>query len=159
MAPLGEQIVLFGGTGASGLLSDTWSWDGTAWTEVPTTGPSPRAYAPMAPIGGLLVLFGGIGGSGALSDTWTWQAGNGSFWRQIVGTGPSAREPNPMVFLVGAPNDLGLDGSIVLFGGSGMTGSPPLGDTWIWDGAEWTAEHVPGPPGRSGAAMAMTGAP
>jgi hypothetical protein len=40
------KILLYGGAGAipSGapFLGDTWTWDGTSWTEVTTTGPSAR---------------------------------------------------------------------------------------------------------------------
>lgn len=68
-------------------------------------------------------------------------------------------------------------GDLVLFGGTGYAGTPPpvagrgttttttpvptsvggektLGDTWIWNGAGWTASSAAGPPARSGAAMA-----
>ena len=33
-------VVLFGGQGRSGSLGDTWTWDGSAWTQAhPSTSP------------------------------------------------------------------------------------------------------------------------
>jgi Galactose oxidase, central domain len=74
-------VVLFGGDGNFGnfdLLSDTWAWDGSTWTQQhPATSPPPRDSAPIAydAATGTVVLFGGQGtGPGAplLSDTWAW---------------------------------------------------------------------------------------
>jgi hypothetical protein len=35
------ENVLFGGQVTGGFLNDTWEWDGTEWTQVADTGPSP----------------------------------------------------------------------------------------------------------------------
>jgi hypothetical protein len=41
--------VLFGGTGNSGSLSDTWTWNGTTWTQQnPSLYPSARNGSMMA---------------------------------------------------------------------------------------------------------------
>jgi len=48
-------------------------------------------------------------------------------------------------------------GETVLFGGSGLTGEPLYGDTWIWDGASWTPAPLggnPSPPARTSHTMA-----
>lgn len=76
-------LVLFGGQTASGLLlSDTWTWNGTAWTNISTAvaGPGPRVgvgFAPapepgVASTGPLpLLLVGGNGTAGTtLGDSW-----------------------------------------------------------------------------------------
>jgi hypothetical protein len=55
MASFGDKVVLFGGeqaldaSGATApkFLGDTWTWDGTRWSEIKGTGPSPRATAAM----------------------------------------------------------------------------------------------------------------
>ncbi len=103
MATLGGKAVLFGGVAPgpvdAGIPSlvyfgDTWTWDGTTWTQVASTGPSPREFAGMAATGGQIVLFGGYGASGALGDTWTW---DGTTWTQASTTGPSARYAPVMV--------------------------------------------------------------
>ncbi len=79
------QMVLFGGadTDAS-LLSDTWTTNGTTWTEAaPSSSPSARSDEAMAydPSLGRVVLFGGLGaGNTTLSDTWTY---DGTTWSQL----------------------------------------------------------------------------
>jgi hypothetical protein len=67
------NIILSGG-GGSKVLNDTWTWDGTTWTnQAPATSPHARYVASMAydPATRNVVLFGGFG-EGALGDTWTW---------------------------------------------------------------------------------------
>jgi hypothetical protein len=54
------QLVLFGGFVGGTYLNDTWTWDGTNWTQQnPTTSPSPREGLSMAydDAIGLVVLF------------------------------------------------------------------------------------------------------
>ncbi len=75
-----SDIVLFGGAGAvspyrSGYLRDTWTWDGTTWTQqAPATHPSAREQASMAydAATGQVVLFGGNGHFLDFDGTWTW---------------------------------------------------------------------------------------
>jgi hypothetical protein len=46
--------------------------------------------------------------------------------------------------------------TVVLFGGIRGDGSPPLGDTWTWDGCRWSqASPSTSPPGRSFGALAF----
>ena len=55
------QLVLFGGYDG-GFLDDTWTWNGSTWTQMtPATSPPARDSASMAydPGTGQLVLFGG----------------------------------------------------------------------------------------------------
>ena len=73
-------VVLFGGrtlrAPTEHLLADTWTWDGTTWTQqAPAVHPSTRYFASMADDGatGTAVLFGGINRHGrTLAETWTW---------------------------------------------------------------------------------------
>ena len=37
--------VLFGGHNSGGDSSETWEWNGAAWTQPAVSGPSPRAFA------------------------------------------------------------------------------------------------------------------
>ena len=117
------QLVLFGGNDGSGPLADTWTWDGSNWTEQsPSTSPSARSDASMAydPGTGQLVLFGGNDGSGPLADTWTW---DGSNWtEQSPATSPPARSDASMSYDPGT-------GQLVLFGGNDGQGVFD-GDTW-----------------------------
>ena len=42
MVEVGGTLLLFGGSDATGLLGDTWTFDGAIWTQLDVTGPSPR---------------------------------------------------------------------------------------------------------------------
>ena len=69
--------VLFGGTTniAHVELGDTWTWDGTTWTQQhPATSPPHRLDASMAydPATRTVVLFGGSSSRSTFGDTWTW---------------------------------------------------------------------------------------
>jgi hypothetical protein len=69
-----HTVVLFGGFNGGALLDDTWTWNGSDWTQQhPATSPSARETTSVAYDGatGTVVLFGGNGSEGALGDTWT----------------------------------------------------------------------------------------
>jgi len=129
------NVVLFGGQGA-GVLNDTWTWDGTVWTQQhPTTSPPARSAAGMAydRARGDVVLFGGVvtvaGKLQYFGDTWVWDGGN---WTQMhPATSPSARQLANMAY---DPSST----SVLLFGGHD---GEPLGDTWTWNGTTW-AQHT-----------------
>jgi hypothetical protein len=80
------ETALFGGYDGS-FLGDTWTWDGSDWTErTPAHSPPARGYPGMAYAAapGQVVLFGGGSDSGKLDDTWIWA---GSDWtRQFTGS-------------------------------------------------------------------------
>jgi N-acetylneuraminic acid mutarotase len=164
IATLNGTVVLFGGTHRvledGGLigdrsLGDTWTYDGTSWTQQGVTGPGARSGAGMATLNDSIVLFGGIAdvypcggpvypeGPPCIfpDDTWTWDARS---WTKQTLNGPSGRSS----FALAA-----LGKTVVLFGGQDAHGDA-LGDTWTWDGASWTRHEVTGPSARSSAAMA-----
>ncbi len=129
--PSSEQLVLFGGrtflttgTATSEVkLSDTWTWDGTAWTEHTSLlrSPSPRHRAAFATDAarGTLVLFGGEDASGTVADSWEW---NGTAWRPLPAVdSPSGRSGHAMT---SSPDGAGL----VVFGGADAS-STALGET------------------------------
>jgi hypothetical protein len=147
------RVVLFGGNasvqGSNAFLGDTWEWDGTSWTLVATTGPSPRANHALAydSARGRVVLFGGAysdGGTGILygSDTWEW---DGTSWTLVAVTGPGARGGHGMAYD-------SARGRTVLFGGGATLGLS--GDTWEWNGASWTQVAITGPTARTWVPMA-----
>jgi hypothetical protein len=124
------QVVLFGGEGSS-LLGDTWTWDGTDWTQhTPAHSPPARWVMGMAydTTRRQVVLFGGYGG-GLRGDTWTW---NGADWTKRS----PAHSPSPRADLAMA-GDSARD-EVVLFGGFDDSNNPLRGDTWRWDGTDWT---------------------
>ena len=157
VATLQDTVVLFGGNtltqvnaGSSEAyvvntpLADTWTWDGSSWTEHHVTGPSPRFGATMATLGDQVVLFGGnafMGGTTTpLGDTWAW---DGMQWKELQVTGPSPR-------IAAASATFG--NVIVLFGGY-AGGDSDLGDTWTWDGSQWAAVSAQGPTAREDAML------
>ena len=133
--PATGDAVLFGGD-ASGVTNQTWTWNGSTWTEeFPTTSPSPRMDSSMAydPVTGDIVLFGGENSAMAgLSDTWLW---NGSDWTEALTTGPAGRLDVPMAYDKAT-------GEVVLFGGeTAITNAGSLlDDTWDWTGSGWTEQ-------------------
>jgi hypothetical protein len=74
--------VLFGGqTGipfGQGVLGDTWTYDGSTWTQLPIAGPSPRSFVKMVydSVRGRIVLFGGWNGTQMVDDTWELEIGS-----------------------------------------------------------------------------------
>ena len=147
--PATKQVVLFGGIsslGNTGMLSDTWTWDGTDWTQQhPATSPLARDDAALAYDGATnqLVLFGGgsnkprIGGlvPPPLNDTWIW---DGSNWHQ--------QHPTTSPLPVRSPG-LAYDAAqqtLILFGGLYADTKPSrreLNDTWQWTGTTWVQLH------------------
>jgi hypothetical protein len=136
-----QQVVLFGGHGygpsdTQEAFSDTWTWDGTDWTEQhPLTSPAPRAFAAGAydSVHGQIVLFGGqdVGhfpSGGYYSDTWTW---TGVTWLNRVASGPG---PGINAIMSDAPT----------VGGTLMHGNA-YGETWAWNGVAWTSVTTSGP--------------
>ena len=130
--------------GNNNSQSETWIWDGKNWAQLhPVHAPSIRSLVPIAydPALKQVVLFGGLGkqgNGGMLADTWTW---DGTDWtQQHPTTSPPARDDAALAFDT-ATNQL------VLFGGGGngpRIGGlvpPPLNDTWVWDGTNWTQQH------------------
>jgi M6 family metalloprotease-like protein len=140
------QVVLFGGMNAGTHLSDTWVWNGVDWSQLsPPNYPTGRAYHAMVydPTTRKILLFGGrSAGQPGLNDTWEW---DGATWTQrSCATTPPVRRQPAMAFDQARSE-------IVMFGGYVWPGgSPPafLGDTWVWDGADWqqeSPEHAPSP--------------
>jgi hypothetical protein len=113
-----DQTVLFGGqtnpVGTSGgkLLSDTWLWTGSTWTQAkPKTSPAARTAAMASDEPGLAaaLLYGGTGAKSDLSDLWLW---SGSTWLSAKASEtPAGRHGAAVAY------DTATDAT-VLFGGS-----------------------------------------
>ena len=129
-----SQVVLFGGQD-SDVLADTWVWDGSDWSQkAPVTSPGARvSHSMVYDLGrSQTLLFGGDGDFVHFGDTWTW---DGTNWTEkTITSSPSARYGQGMAY---DP----AHGQTVLFGGYtflGFTSANYHGDTWTWDGANWT---------------------
>ncbi len=134
-----QAVLLFGGQGGetfTSMFSDSWSWDGSTWTELhPANHPSARAGHSLAfdAARGEVVLFGGDETDSLdlqgpyLNDTWVWNGANWEFRSPM--DSPTPRFRHAMAYDA-------LRQRIVLFGGNDTDG--PLDDTWEWDGTNWT---------------------
>lgn len=156
-----QRVVLFGGSGPYNTYSgntyfgDTWVWDGSAWTQVADTGPDPRTLHSMVYDDSRqrVVLFGGFTSpSTHLGDTWEW---DGTEWTQVADIGPRGRYGCSLTYDT-------VRQRVVLFGGFALAtpGAPAssntyFGDTWEWDGTEWTQIADTGPSERYAPAMAF----
>jgi hypothetical protein len=118
------------------------------WTQKQDIGPSPRFAHAMAYDAARkqVVLFGdGTDFAGARADTWGW---DGAAWTQLADMGPFGRMYCSMAY----------DDSrqrLVLFGGGVVIdwSLKAQGDTWEWNGTEWTQVADIGPSPRAGHAM------
>jgi hypothetical protein len=148
LAASGGEFVLFGGVGAAGaVLGDTWTFNGSTWTQqTPATAPPGRSAgaATWDSSTNQVLLYGGQDASGNwLGDTWTW---DGSNWSARGGAAPPARADAALAY----DGDVGAD---ILIGGVDASG--PLSDTWMFDTAAWSPESTAdSPPARYGAAAA-----
>ena len=147
--------------GVSNFLNQTWTWDGTDWTNTGTTlidanGPLPgRLDQCMAYDGYNVMLFGGKDGSGTtngLNDTWVW---GGASWVRKNPTGaPFGR------YGAKACRSTTSALNVVMFGGYGGY-SKLVNETWVWDGyvQTWTLKSpASSPSARVGHVMAASAA-
>lgn len=140
-----QTVILFGGENGTSL-GDTWSWNGTDWTQrTPTQSAPKRAWGAMAvsPTATGPILFGGLDAS-ALADTWKWDNANNTWTQITTAHSPGARSDFTMALD-------SVHGKLVVFGGgvwSGDTLMTQYGDTWTFDGTDWTQAATTGPHAR-----------
>jgi hypothetical protein len=145
-----NRMLLVGGIqpSPSTILGQTWSWNGTLWTQLsPAGGTIPRWGHGMVrnTQNNRLIVFGGRSPtlSAFANDTQEW---TGTAWQTIsTPVAPSARH------LYGFAFD-SVRNRAVLFGG--RTSTQTLADTWEYDGVTWT-QRTPAttPPARQEMAM------
>src|SRR5262249_12373524 len=125
-----DQMVIFGGYGASGRRNDVWalSLSGTpTWSAITPTGmaPSPRhgQVAIYDPIRSRMVVFGGFDGATWRNDIWALSLSGTPTWTQIntSGLAPVGRYFHSAIY------DQVRDRMVVL-GGYGSTGRQ--NDVW-----------------------------
>jgi hypothetical protein len=138
-------MILFGGLAGSLIRQDTWRWSGTDWTPLtPATIPPSRWIQRTAYDAARdeIVMFGGRSGSQVLGDMWAW---TGADWSQRTPpTLPPARYGNAVAY------DSHRQAVVVFGGQTGFNfGTGVLGDTWEWNGTDWSELAVSGPSARS----------
>ncbi len=138
---VGQRIVMHGGwtgTATTGNpVDDTWSWDGTTWTQITSaTMPAARYGHGMVEdvAGQRLVMFGGWtdnGGGSPLDDTWQLV---GSTWTQLATpSAPFARGDITLVYDSVGQRVVMVEGTFIL--GQGYNAYT---DMWQLVGATWT---------------------
>lgn len=142
------SVVLFGGEGPDGdRLADTWTWDGTNWTQQsPSVAPPPDYEAAMAydAARGEIVLLS------TAASTWTW---NGTSWSEQHPTSSPPQRSDAAIAYDAA------HGVIVLFSGLDLgthdvNARGHVNDTWTWDGTTWSQQTPDAsPPAVIGANM------
>lgn len=156
----GTGVLMFGGCNLLFNLLETWTWNGTTWTQVSVAngaGPAARTGHVLAGNSsgtGTAVLFGGQGTNQQFNDTWTYTTAGGWVQAAIVGASPSVRSNACMAY-----NTAGTQW--VMFGGENEYGY--LNETWTLNAGAtaWTQVSVAngtGPAGRIGAQMAYDAA-
>jgi len=155
--PATKQLVAFGGevppcgttptdtpTSPPGAFADTWTWNGSIWSQQRPAASPPAAGGSCAAFdasSGQLLMYGGQTPSAAHPTTYrtaTWQW-TGSTWTQLTTAGTPPGGNCTMTYDAAR-------GLIVMLVGSDPTviGSPM--QTWQWDGASWTrAADLPVP--------------
>lgn len=133
MAHIGGDIVLFGGidsldqskSGAHTLFGDTWSWDGSHWTQVQDIGPTGRWRHTMTYESAekRIMLFGGASlfappddpsiSAGLLGDTWVHAASETDAEGPVE---PETGVEGPVVPEIGASEELSVTEVAVMEG-------------------------------------------
>lgn len=150
-----NEMLVFGGQGSGGFLSDTWAYSVASdqWEErTPAVSPAPRYGAASAydPEVGLFVSHG-FTNKGRFDDTWTFDPAT-SEWSDVSAAGdrPLAR------CLVRSVWDPGTQ-RLFLFGGQSNE-FPFLGDLWAFDGTSWSEYPMGlGPTARNLYSMSYAG--
>lgn len=148
--PARGVAVLYGGRQriATGMrqLSDTWEWNGTAWSEKPDSAPGGRVHFVVAPVGGVdgVLMLGG-----AMDDDpagWQW---NGARWTKLTRTAPAGTIPNAMF-----PDASGR--TVFLAVRPPQSGNAFAAELWRWGDAAWVRADSGGPGFSPRAAAAAT---
>ena len=145
-----QVVVLFGGYDSNaGYFGDTWEWDGDTWTRRAISGPAPRDGHAMVydAVHGVTLLYGGYGGV-CYYDTWEW---DGAAWtpRDTQGLDPGPRNFHALAY------DPERAASMLFGGQPACHLGDVYGDTWEWDGTDWSPMHTYGPCPRYAATAAF----
>ncbi|MGH9456152.1 MAG: Kelch repeat-containing protein [Thermoanaerobaculia bacterium] len=151
-----EKTVLYGGWDGANYVRETWTWNGTRWTEVEADTQDTPAFRALPimfydPDLGKIVVYGGIGRlerTGTLvrfGDTFTF---DGSRWSELT----SASSPPPRYGALVAFNP--ADGRTHMFGGKNET-EEFIAEHWVFENGKWSrVEDTNGPSPRQNGGLA-----
>ena len=142
-------------------LTDVWSWDGTAWSELASVGP-PGLPQCLGRSGDQLYTVAYIGQPPSHTATQQLLGWTGATWTQLSETLPTMSD-----FASGSLGTWNCTGAttppitpdavLARFGDQiVMVGGTPA-QTWTWNGAAWTQLAIVGPPPRAYPSMIALG--
>jgi len=138
-----KTVLLYDGAGLCpcNAIDQTWSWDGSTWTQVTTpTDPNGTAVNP-----GTIAYDAATSQTVFVGTTGTWVLEAGG-WRRLGGGG-TAIQTSGAGYITFVITDDEARGRLLELGQNG--------DTWAWDGKVWTAVNPSvAPPPRAGEALA-----
>jgi uncharacterized delta-60 repeat protein len=113
--------------------NETWAFDGISWQQINTAHTPPNSFPAMAydEHRDRIVLFGGAIPGVYVNDTWEF---DGQDWIQVS----PLHAPSPRKQIQYGMTYDSIRQRIVLFGGCIGNPSTCYGDTWEYDGADWT---------------------
>jgi len=116
-----HEAVLFGRVAPAGNAFDTWTWDGTTWTQLhPARSPGGDLVLAYDARRQQVVGFGGV-------STWTW---DGTVWSQAhPAHNPPSRGQEALVW------DSKRERVLMIGGIAGANSF--RSDVWAWDGRDW----------------------
>jgi hypothetical protein len=124
-----------GNAAGSANPTQTWQWDGSAWTRISDTGAPSIGITSNQPVAmtfdtarKTVLVFAQMSG---VPTTWTF---DGTKWAQVATSGTMSAN-----FAIAADD---ANSSVVIVGSNG--------DTWTWDGSKWTVQHPAHSPSGSG---------
>jgi len=131
--PTHEQILLYGGY-ASTVTDEFWVWKDSTWQKINFPGPGQLSHFGMVydTNANALYIFGGATSTSTFSSltnkTWVLKNGN---WQELRPANSPSRRGGPAMAYDPVRK------RIVLYGGFDSS-RKNLGDTWEWDGQDWT---------------------
>ena len=142
---LRDVTVLYGGDDGT-TRTDTWEWDGKAWTRRAADGPPEvldhvMVFDSWRDVSLLIIRSEGDG-----IEIWEW---DGSGWEFRTDNGPELARPRAAAF----DSDRGV--AVVLVGGFSIHKAL---ETWEWDGTDWALRDIGGIPHGGAPAMAYDAA-
>ena len=142
-------VVMAGGYDVGGNLNPSTSTFNGAWQNAGAFIPGGSLFMGSAydSVRQRVVAYGGVNAAGPRAGLWQW---NGAAWSPAT---EGTMTPGPRAWVAIAFDE--ARGQLVFFGGADSEGGGnPFGDTWLWDGANWTKQTPSrGPDARYGHAM------
>jgi hypothetical protein len=128
--PVTRAMVLVGFVPPNDQAIETWTWDGTTWTNrggLPTTTQILVGMAALPALGQLLMVTAPSSPRVTADETWTWE---GSSWRLDAAVTPLPVEGSTPVLA----SDPAHRRVVAVFTGTANNRA----ETWTWDGGTWS---------------------